>query len=97
MATKIVHQYTGEERRKDWHTPDNCPVKTKIVTDSQRIDRIEEELSENTKATKEVLEIIQMGKGFFKTIGVIGFVIKWLAGIAAAVFAAWTALKGGAK
>lgn len=95
-AAAAKPKYNGEERRKDWHTPDSCPMQSKLMTDSERIDRIEAELAENTAATKEMLEILTMGKGFFKTVGVIGFAIKWCAGIAVAVFAAYQAYKNGA-
>lgn len=88
-------KYNGEERRRDWHTPDSCPVQTRLGEGDERMDRIEAALAENTAATKEVLEILTMGKGFFKTVGVIGFVIKWVAGVAIAVFAAYQAYKNG--
>jgi len=85
--------YVGPERRKSFHTPDDCPLSdlTKMRFDegNQRMNRFEEMLHANTEATKEVLEILQMGKGFFRTVGVIGSVVKWCAGIAVAVLAAW--------
>lgn len=96
--------YIGEERRKDWHTPNNCPMaestQKRFHDGVIRMNRIEaalkankEEMKDNTAATKEVLEIVSMGKSFFKVAGAIGNGIKYLAGLVtviAAAYAAWT-------
>lgn len=90
--------YVGPERRKGWHTQDDCPLS--VRTDrrfndgERRMDRIEQSLHENTSATKEVLEILQMGKGFFRTVYFLGNVLKWCAGVGVAAFAVWNAIKG---
>ena len=59
-------------------------------------------LDENSKATAdsaegiaEVLAIISTAKGFFRGVGVIGSVIKWVLGLATAALAFWFTLKAG--
>ena len=74
------------ERRADWHTPETCEkvngvqeqveaVKVQLEETHKKIDCIEIKLDANNKATDELLEIIQMGKGFFRALGWLG---KWL-------------------
>ncbi len=91
--------YVGLERRKSWHSPDDCPLaeltNQRFTDGTQRMDRIEKSLHENTSATREVLEILQMGKGFFKTVYLLGNVLKWGVGVGAAIFALWHTWKDG--
>lgn len=70
----------------------------KVVTIEDRLDKgaermrvIEQSLQANTEATMEVLEIVSMGKSFFRLAGLIGNGIKWLAGLATVLAAAWAA------
>ena len=71
-------------------------IETRLDRGDARMGRIETSLAENTKATQEVLEIIRMGRSFFKVCGNIGNVIKWIASIAAGLGAAYAAWKHGA-
>ena len=48
---------------------------------------IREDTNASKEATQEVLEIVTMGKGFFKVLGHIGSVLKWLLGLGAAIAA----------
>ena len=64
--------------------------------------RFEKKLDENSKATTdsataidEVLSIVSTAKGFFRGMGVVGTVIKWVLGIATAIAAFWLTLKTG--
>jgi hypothetical protein len=71
----------------------------RVVSIEDRLDRgdkrmgsIEKDLADNTAATREVLEIVTMGRSFFKVAGQVGNFIKWsLSGVAAlgAAYAAW--------
>ena len=70
----------------------------KVLSIEDRLDKgaarmrvMEQSLQANTEATKEVLEIVSMGKSFFKLAGLIGNAIKWLAGVATVLAAAWAA------
>lgn len=86
-STPIVPEERRQhERRADWHTPETCfklldvqttmdSIFTHLAEGKARMDCIEGKLDANNKATDELLEIIQMGKGFFRTVGWIG---KWL-------------------
>ena len=91
--------YVGPERRKEWHSPDDCPLSQETNRRFQdgvnRMDRIEAAQKEMAEAIQEVLEIVSMGKGFFKSVWLIGNVIKWGVGVGIAVFAAWQAYKTG--
>lgn len=91
--------YIGPERRADWHTPNNCPMSIEInkrfLDGGARMDRMEAAQKETSDAVKEVLEIVSMGKGFFKSVWFLGNALKWGIGIAVAVAAAWHAFKDG--
>ena len=65
----------------------------KVVSIEQRLDKVEKELETNTKATNEVLEIVRMGKSFFRVLGVVGQVIKWAVAVGASALALWSAWK----
>ena len=71
-------------------------IETRLDRGDARMGRIETSLAENTRATQEVLEIIRMGKSFFKVCGSIGKVIKWIVSIAVGVGAAYATWKHGA-
>ena len=67
-----------------------------VLTMQQRLDKgdkrmgnIEADLSINTAATNEVLEIVRMGKSFFKVVGWLGKGVKWTASIVAAIGSMW--------
>jgi hypothetical protein len=72
----------------------------KVVSIEDRLDKgdkrmgtIETDLAANTAATNEVLEIVKMGRSFFKFLGLIGTLIKWgiaVAGGAMALWATWS-------
>jgi len=67
-------------------------IEDRLERGDKRMGTIEKALEDNTAATKEVLEIVTMGKSFFKVLGWIGKGIKIIAGIAApciALYAAW--------
>lgn len=51
---------------------------------SGRVSALEASMRVNTEATKEILEIVSMGRSFFKVLGHIGAGIKWLAGLTTA-------------
>lgn len=74
------------ERRQTMCSPESCEhitgvqaqveaIKQQIEATTATISGIETKLDENNKATNELLEIIQMGKGFFRAVGWIG---KWI-------------------
>lgn len=62
---------------------------------TERMDGLETLIKTNNADTTEVLEIVRMGKGFFRGLGLIGTCIKWAVGIAAPVVALWYSVKGG--
>lgn len=70
-------------------------IEERLTRGDARMGTIETELAANTAATQEVLEIVSMGKGFFKVLGHIGNAVKWTLGIATAVGAAWATWKHG--
>ena len=58
---------------------------------------LREKLAANNSETAELLEIIRAGKGFFKTVGVLGDVLKWVLGLGAAAGGAYLTWKSGGK
>lgn len=69
----------------------------KITLDTTQADvsDIKTQLDKNSADTKEVLDILHAGKGFFKVVGWCGGVIKWFLLLAAPAVTFYYALKGG--
>lgn len=68
-------------------------MEERLVRGDVRMGNIERSLATNTAATQEVLEIVTMGRSFFKVLGHIGTAAKWIASIGTAIgviYAAWT-------
>lgn len=99
MSDETPLPYIGPERRKEWHSPSDCPLaeetNRRFLDGVARMDRIEATQKETHESIKEVLEIVSMGKGFFKSVWFLGNALKWGIGIAVAVAAAWHAFKDG--
>lgn len=68
-------------------------IEDRLERGDKRMGAIEQSLADNTAATREVLEIVIMGRSFFKVLGWIGKGIKIAAGIAAPCIAAYAAWK----
>lgn len=62
-----------------------------------RMTNIEKMLAINNAATAEVLDIMRLGKAFFRLAGYFGSFVKWAAAIGAPLVGLWYALKGGGK
>lgn len=91
----------------DGHTPETCnkviglqahveALKVQLENALAKISCIEAKLDANNKATDELLEIIQMGRGFFKALGWIGkwirSIILFIAPVVTAVVSMWYAI-----
>ena len=63
----------------------------RLARGDSRMGAIERSLDENTTKTTEVLEIVTMGKSFFRVAGQLANGIKWSIGLVAASVAVWTA------
>ncbi len=84
---------TTDHRHLDGHGPDD--IERRFVAGTARMDRIEAMIMANTADTAEVLEILRLGKSFFKVIGHLGSLIKWATAVGAPVVAFYYAIKGG--
>lgn len=51
-------------------------------------------LKENTDLTKEIKDILDLGKTFFKVLKYIGIAAKWIAAVGTGVAVIWAALHG---
>ena len=72
-------------------------MNSELKAGTERMDRIEEKLDANCKDTAEVLDILRLGKSFFKVIGHFGALVKWVAIVGAPVMAFYFTLKNGGK
>ena len=84
------------------HNPDGgCSalddMQAQLDVGGQRMDRIEAKLDSNSKDTAEILDILNLGKSFFRAIGYFGAFLKWSTAIAAPVLIFWYTLRGGGK
>lgn len=89
-----------EHPHPEGHGPDD--IERRFEAGSARMGRIEAnqhvmgaEQSAMRAEVSEVLEILRMGKSFFKVIGHLGSLIKWAAAVGAPIVAFYYALKGG--
>ena len=83
-----------EQRRRERISQDP-EIERRFNAGSERMDRIEAMIVTNSADTAEVLEIIRLGKSFFKLVGHLGSFIKWATAIGAPVVAFYYAIKGG--
>jgi hypothetical protein len=88
-------QPDAERRHRTHSSQDPDDIERRFSAGSARMDRIETMIKINTADTAEVLEIIRMGKSFFKLIGYLGKVIKFTAPIVASLAGVYYAIKGG--
>lgn len=72
-------------------------VRARLEKGDKRMDRIEAMLKQNTKDTTEVLEILQLGRSFFRLAGYFGAFVKWATPIGAAAWSLYQILKNGGK
>lgn len=64
-------------------------IDERLARGDARMSKIEAELTRNTEATTEVLDLLTAAKGAFRVLGGIGAVARWVGGIAAAGVAVW--------
>lgn len=72
-------------------------VRIRLQKGDERMNRIEEMLTKNTKDTTEVLEILQLGRSFFRLAGYFGAFVKWATPIGAACWSVYQIFKNGGK
>lgn len=65
---------------------------------TKRIETIETEMRANTGITREVRDLMELGRSGLRVLGWVGTAVKWFGGIAAAIaaiYAAWHAIING--
>jgi len=67
-------------------------IEGRLDRGSDRMRSIELELRENTTTTREVRDLLEIGRSGFKVLGWFGKAVKWFGGLAAAGGALWTAI-----
>lgn len=93
------------QRRATDHQPGDCPggceeiksVEERLHDGSERMDRIEAKLDTTCSDIAEVLDILRLGKSFFRVVGYVGTLIKWTAAVIAPLLAIIYTVKGGGK
>jgi len=96
---------TPNRRKMDTLNPHdengNCVALKKVV---ERIDQsdsrftvLESKIDINNTATAEILDILNLAKSFFRILGIVGSLAKWVAAIAAPIVGFWLVLKNGGK
>ena len=72
-------------------------IEERLVDGTERMNRMESKLDENSAITGQILDIVTTAKSFFKVLGWIGSCVKWATAVLAslaALYAAWTAFVG---
>jgi hypothetical protein len=67
-------------------------IEQQLTDGAQRMDRMQQELSDNTAVTVEVRDYLVMGRAGLRVLGALGAVASWLGKIAVAVGAVWGAV-----
>ena len=97
----MTEEYTGANGRAVDRFPHACPAvgefDARFKAGTDRMARLEAKIDGNPADTREVLDILHAGKGFFKVVGSVGNIAKWPFGVGAPLVAFWYALKNGGK
>ncbi len=72
-------------------------VEDRLNAGDLRMNGIETMLKQNCSDTAEVLDILRLGKSFFRVIGIFGNLVKWGAAIAAPLLVLIYTIKSGGK
>lgn len=96
---------TSEHPRRRKYDADNCAqdctevqaMHGQLSAGRRRMDALEEGFAEMQHDVAEVLEILRMGKSFFKVVGYFGTFVKWVTAVGAPIVAIYFAVKGGGK
>lgn len=76
----------------------NPAVVASLFKDGEvRMDNIEAQVKAIKSDVEEVLDILRLGKAFFRILGYVGSAVKWMAVIGAPCVAFYYSLKGGQK
>jgi hypothetical protein len=93
-----MHQNTPlppRRRQSDTDPLGTQDIEDRLVLGSRRMDTIEESVRDIRADVSEVLDIVRLGKSFFRVAGHFGAFLKWTTAIAAPLVAMWFAFKGG--
>lgn len=80
-------EYAGPERRQD--------TRDRIAKIEQKVESLESLMRENTDATKEIRDLIMLGKSLFRFAGWVGSFVKWLTIVGGGVGGFWAWMKSG--
>jgi len=72
-------------------------VNSRLDEGDERMTRIEAALQKNCQDTTEVLEILRMGKAFFRVAGYFGALVKWALPVGASLVSFYYVIKNGGK
>ncbi len=67
-------------------------IEQRLQRGDDRMGTIERNVAENTAITREIHEILQLGRNGLRILGALGTATKWLASLIAACGAAWGVL-----
>ena len=82
----------GRDRRNDLHSQNLRrfeEIEAQLAKGAERMTAIERELRDNTTVTREVRELMELGRNGFKVLGWLGIAAKWVGSLAAAAAAVW--------
>lgn len=80
------------DRRNDLHSQNLRrfqEIESQLARGAERMAALERELRDNTTVTREVRELMELGRNGFKVLGWLGVAAKWVGSLAAAAAAVW--------
>lgn len=84
-AANVQHIIRRFEADEAWRRA----IEDRLDRGSDRMKAIEDELRQNTDTTREVRELMELGRSGFKVLGFFGVAAKWVGAIAAAFVSVW--------
>jgi hypothetical protein len=64
-------------------------IEQQLRDGKERMDAMQAELSDNTTVTREIREMLDMGRAGLRVLGALGAVAKWLGAIAMGIGSIW--------
>lgn len=67
-------------------------IEAELTQQTAQLQRLQQDMQRNTEATEEVRDLLAAAKGAFRALNAIGIVVRWIGSLAAAGVAIWGAV-----
>ena len=67
-------------------------IEAELTRQTAQLQQLQQDMQRNTEATEEVRDLLAAAKGAFRALNAIGIVVRWIGSLAAAGVAIWGAI-----